>query len=70
MDNGAEKAAGKAEEIAADFASDPAFAETMISNMGGIQNWTYTSDEYSVVIGVFPDGETSQMSYLVIPNAG
>ncbi len=57
-----------AEDIAAHFASDPAFEETMTSNTGGNLNWTYTSDEYSVMIGVFPDGESSQMSYLVVPN--
>jgi hypothetical protein len=59
-----------AEALAAHFASDPAFEETMISNMGGLQNWTYTSDEYSVMIGVFPDGDSAQMSYLVVPQAG
>ncbi|PKQ14649.1 MAG: hypothetical protein CVT68_10790 [Actinobacteria bacterium HGW-Actinobacteria-8] len=59
-----------AEDLAAHFAADPAFEETMISNMGGLQNWTYMSDEYSVMIGVVPDGESSQMTYLVVPQAG
>lgn len=57
-----------AEDIAAHFASDAVFEETVNSNVGGIQNWTYTGDEYSVTIGLIPDDPTSQMSYLVIPN--
>ncbi len=56
-----------AEDIAAHFASDAAFEEMVNSNVGGIQNWTYMSDEYSVTIGMIPDDPTSQMSYLVVP---
>lgn len=55
-----------AEDIAAHFASDAAFEEMLNSNVGGIQNWTYTSDQYSVTIGLIPDDPTSQMSYLVV----
>ncbi len=57
-----------AEDIAAHFASDAAFEEMVNSNVGGIQSWTYTSDEYSVTIGLIPDDTTAQMSYLVVQN--
>lgn len=57
-----------AEDIAAHFASDAAFEEMVNSNVGGIQSWTYTSDEYSVTIGLIPDDTTAQMNYFVIPN--
>lgn len=57
-----------AEGIAAHFASDPAFVQTMYSDVDESQAWNYVGDEYTVMIGVFPDGETSQMTYEALPN--
>ncbi len=36
--------------------------------MGDIHTWTFTSDKYSVTIGMIPDDESAQMSYLVVTN--
>lgn len=57
-----------AEDLAAQFESDPAFEEQLNSSVGDIHTWTYTSDKYSVTIGLIPDEPTSQMSYLVVTN--
>jgi len=57
----------QAEEVAGYFDSNPAFDEAVNSDLGGIQTWTYTGEEYSVTIGFIPDDEDSQMSYLVVP---
>lgn len=54
-----------AEDLAAEFASDPAFEEQVNSNVGDIHTWTYVSDTYAVTLGMIPDDETSQLSYLV-----
>ncbi len=56
----------EADKVAQYFASNADFEEALNSNLGGIQTWTYTSDEYSVTIGFIPDDETSQMTYLVV----
>lgn len=58
-----------AEDLAAQLASNAEFEEQLNSNVGGIHTWTYTSDKYSVTIGLIPDDPTSQMSYLVVTNA-
>ncbi|WP_291378378.1 hypothetical protein [Demequina sp.] len=56
----------EAEDVAAHFASDSGYEETVNANLGGIQTWTYTGEEYSVTIGLVPDDQGSQMSYLVV----